>query len=632
MLRFSRWLAAGLWMACSAVNAAPFENTLAQRLQACTTCHGKEGRAGPDGYYPRLAGKPAGYLYHQLLNFRDGQRHYGLMGRMLEPLSDAYLMDIARHFAAQDVPYPPPAAHNADAALLRRGQQLVREGDAARQLPACASCHGAALTGVLPATPGLLGLPRDYLSAQLGAWRAGQRRAHAPDCMADIARRMELADVNAVATWLAAQPVPAQGKPAATLPKPAPLRCGAATTVTTATHSTHAATTSPAAPSELVARGAYLARAGNCMGCHTARGGAPYAGGRGIETPFGTVYASNLTPDAATGIGQWSADDFWRALHQGKSRDGRLLYPAFPYTSYTQVTRADSDALHAWLKSLPPVVRANTPHALRWPYRTQTALAVWRFLYFTPGSFEADTTQSAEWNRGAYLVRGLGHCAACHSARNALGATDDKPGLAGGLIPEQNWYAPSLAAANEAGVASWPLADITALLKTGTSPRAAVLGPMAEVVLHSTQHLQDADLAAMATYLKALPAAPVRAAAPAAPVSAQVANRGAKLYEQHCAQCHGERGEGIAGAYPPLAGNRAVTLGNTSNLVQIVLNGGFAPATAGNPRPYGMPPFVLQLNDADTAAVLSHIRNAWGNRAAPVSELDVSRQRGSIRP
>lgn len=377
----------------------------------------------------------------------------------------------------------------------------------------------------------------------------------------------------------------------------------------------------------LIGQGAYLARAGNCMSCHTARGGAPYAGGRGIATPFGTVFTSNLTPDDSTGIGSWSPAHFWRALHNGRSKDGRLLYPAFPYTSTTQVTRADSDALYAYLRSVPAVRQANTPHALRWPFSTQAALAVWRALYFSPASFQADKRQSAEWNRGAYLVKGLGHCSACHTARNALGASDDTLDLAGGLIPMQNWYAPSLTLASEAGMANWDPRHIVALLKTGVSPRGSTTGPMAEVVLNSTQYLSDADLVAMAAFLKALPQAPVTATAPTGPPPARVAERGAKLYEQHCAQCHGERGEGVAGAYPALAGNRAVTMASTANLVQIVLHGGFAPATAGNPRPFGMPPFVLQLNDSDVAAVLSHLRSAWGNQASGVTEFEVSRWR-----
>jgi mono/diheme cytochrome c family protein len=387
------------------------------------------------------------------------------------------------------------------------------------------------------------------------------------------------------------------------------------------------AAASPLSP-ERVARGAYLVRAGNCMACHTERGGAPFAGGRAVDTPFGTVYTSNITPHKERGIGTWSADHFWRALHNGRSRDGRLLYPAFPYPNYTLVTRADSDAMYDYLRSLAPVDRANRAHRLRWPYSTQAALAAWRALYFVPGVHEDEPAQTADWNRGAYLVRGLGHCSACHTARNALGASSDMMDLSGGLIPMQNWYAPSLTSPAEAGVADWELVQIERLLRTGVAPRGTVLGPMAEVVLQSTQHLAPADLRAMAVFLKALPQSREQAAPQGPAMSTGMAERGAKLYAQHCAQCHGERGEGVAGAYPPLAGNRAVNLAETANLVQIVLNGGFAPATAGNPRPFGMPPYATVLADADIAAVLSHIRGSWGNRALAVSEFTVSRQRG----
>ena len=392
-----------------------------------------------------------------------------------------------------------------------------------------------------------------------------------------------------------------------------------------------AAPTAPPA-SDQVARGAYLARAGNCMLCHTARGSAAYAGGRPVDTPFGTVYSSNLTPDADTGIGRWSAAHFRRALHEGRSRDGRLLYPVFPYTHTTRVSAADSDALFDYLRSLPPVNKANLQHRLRWPYSTQAALAVWRALYFRPGTFVEEPARGREWNRGAYLVQGLGHCGACHTARNALGGVKDALDLSGGLIPMQNWYAPSLASAGEAGVGDWPLADIQTLLATGTSPRATVQGPMAEVVLHSTQFLEPSDLRAMAVYLKSLPPTAADSNPLEVPrASGAVMERGAKLYEQHCAACHGDRGEGVRGAYPPLAGNRAITMPVTANLVQIVLHGGYPPATRGNPRPYGMPPFATTLPDADVAAVLSYVRSSWGNRAAPLSELSVAQQRARVR-
>jgi len=233
---YRRLLALALLAACVGAPAAPkFEDSMAQRTLACTACHGEQGRAGPDGYYPRLAGKPAGYLYHQLLNFRDGRRHYGLMTRLVDPLSDAYLQEIAQHFAGLDLPYPPPARPPSPTApeLLRRGQALALQGDPQRRLPACAQCHGAALTGVLPAVPGLLGLPQDYLNAQLGAWRTQQRRAQAPDCMAQIAQRLQPEDLVAVTRWLAAQPLPVNTHPAATAPSwPAgsePLACGATT-------------------------------------------------------------------------------------------------------------------------------------------------------------------------------------------------------------------------------------------------------------------------------------------------------------------------------------------------------------------------------------------------------------------
>ncbi len=201
---------------------------MAQRTLACTACHGRQGRAGPDGYYPRIAGKPAGYLYNQLLNFRDGRRHYGLMARLLDPLSDAYLLEIARYFAALELPYPPPPSAAASEAQLQRGRVLALQGDGAARIPACVQCHGDALTGAAPNTPGLLGLPRDYLNAQLGAWRAGQRRAHTPDCMAQIASRLEPPDLVAVTSWLAAQPLPADPRPARSLARPPQIDCGSA--------------------------------------------------------------------------------------------------------------------------------------------------------------------------------------------------------------------------------------------------------------------------------------------------------------------------------------------------------------------------------------------------------------------
>ena len=234
------WLAAPALFGCSllisgttlATAAAPFEDTMAQRTLACTACHGPQGRAAADGYYPRLAGKPAGYLYNQLLNFREGRRHYGLMTRLIDPLSNAYLLEIAQYFSNLDVPYPAPPPSQAPAAVLRLGQQLVVQGDASRNLPACVQCHGGDMTGVAPDIPGLLGLTRDYLNAQLGAWKAGQRKAISPDCMNAIVARLSLNDINAVTSWIAAQPLPANTHPAAVLPAWMPgtdaMQCGSA--------------------------------------------------------------------------------------------------------------------------------------------------------------------------------------------------------------------------------------------------------------------------------------------------------------------------------------------------------------------------------------------------------------------
>ena len=385
-----------------------------------------------------------------------------------------------------------------------------------------------------------------------------------------------------------------------------------------------------------VRQGEYLARVGNCMACHTSRGGPAYGGGRRIDTPFGALYSPNITPDVANGIGKWNADDFWRALHNGKSRDGGFLYPAFPYTEYTRMPRRDSDALFAYFKTLTPAPYPNRAHALRFPYDQRLLLAGWRALYFTPGEFKPDPARSDQWNRGAYLVQGPGHCSACHAARNVLGASQASValGLGGGLMPALDWYAPSLTADGEAGLGSWSKAEIAQLLKSGVSMQASVFGPMAEVVAQSLQHLSDDDVAAMAGYLKSLP--------PTArengslrmtrrdddPLAEQVAlKRGAKLYEAHCASCHKEDGRGVPPAYPPLAGNRAITMTSAVNPIRIVLNGGFAPGTGGNPRPYGMPPYGPALSDADVAAVVSYIRIQWGNQAAGVSAQEVGRNR-----
>lgn len=397
----------------------------------------------------------------------------------------------------------------------------------------------------------------------------------------------------------------------------------------------------PAAPASarveatpaLIAQGAYLARAGNCAACHTRRGDPPYAGGRAIETPFGPVFGGNLTPSGSTGLGHWQADDFWRALHEGRSRDGRLLVPAFPYPHFTQITRTDSDALWAYLRSLPAVDAPATPHRLRWPFGTQAALALWRVFYFRPSPGLA-LGRPGDLDRGAYLVEGLGHCSACHGPRNAAGAGMSVAQAAGlapgpGYLPVDGWIAPSLTDPAHPGVAGRAADELVQLLQTGVSSQAAVMGPMAEVVAGSTQHLQPQDLRAMVNYLQSLvPAAqgPVRPAgrrpdpAPEAAMSS-----GARLYTRHCADCHGSQGQGVAGVYPALAGNRSVTMDPPRNLLQAITRGGFPPGTAGNPRPYGMPAY--DLSHEELAALATWLRAAWGHAAPAVTAVDVLKLR-----
>jgi len=377
----------------------------------------------------------------------------------------------------------------------------------------------------------------------------------------------------------------------------------------------------------LIARGEYLATLGDCAACHTAQGGQRYAGGRSLGTPFGEVPAPNITPDPDTGIGAWSFDDFWRALHEGKGRQGELLYPVFSYTSFTKVSRDDALAIFAYLKSLPPVRRPDAELGLEFPYNVRSSLVAWRALYFKPGEFKPDPAKSSAWNRGAYLVQGLGHCNECHTTRDALGGIEPDRHLSGGQIPQLGWYAPDLSTQAGGGLAGWRAQDIVDLLKTGQSAKGTAFGPMADVVRLSTQHMSDADLQAVAVYLQSLP--PRAPAAPAPFKRAASHEQGGQLYAQHCADCHGKDGRGVAGVYPPLDGNTSVTEPTGINAIRSVLLGGFAPATAGNPQPYSMPPFAQSLSDQDVAAVVGYIRQSWSNQAGAVQAADVGNYRNT---
>lgn len=404
---------------------------------------------------------------------------------------------------------------------------------------------------------------------------------------------------------------------------------GAASCSKTEPPAPQAAKSSP--KQETINSGRYLAAVGDCYACHTVRGGEAYAGGLEMPTPFGRLYTPNITPDPEFGIGNWTSDDFWRAMHDGRSKDGSFLYPGMPFTNYTFVTREDSDAIYAYFMSLTPVKQKSRPHEMSFPYNQRELLAGWRALFFKAEEFKEDPKQSKEWNRGAYLVNGLGHCNACHATRNVLGAVS-KDDISGGLIPLQNWYAPSLTSSRESGLGDWEIRDIVDLLRTGVSARGAVFGPMAAVVQHSLQELSMVDLTAMATYLqtqseKKTSAPLLHSGAPEGLTEAMM-KAGAKVYKDHCVSCHQAKGEGIPRIYPPLANNESITMRNPVNPIRIVLNGGFPPSTEGNPRPYGMPPFYQDLNDEQVAAVVTFIRQSWGNNAPPTWPVEVERSRG----
>ncbi len=381
-----------------------------------------------------------------------------------------------------------------------------------------------------------------------------------------------------------------------------------------------------------ISKGEYLARAGDCIACHTVPGGNLFAGGRPMPTPFGTLYSSNITPDKVNGIGNWSADDFYAMMHTGRSPDGGLLYPAMPFGAYTKVMRADADAIFAYLRSVAAVRVANKPHELRFPYNNRSLILGWRTLYFTEGTYQPNSTQSTQWNRGAYLVQGLGHCAMCHSAINALGGSSESKAFQGGLIPMQDWYAPSLTSNKEAGLGDWSLAEISDYLRSGVSPRGAVYGPMAEVVYDSLQYLTDEDVRAVSIYLKSLAEdaqlEPATATMPLAE-SSLLMHFGKSVYEGQCANCHGAKGAGQPPRYPPLAGNQSIQMESAVNPIRMVLNGGFPPGTPGNPMPYGMPPFAQTLSDDEVAAVVTYIRSSWGNHGTAISAREANELRAA---
>jgi mono/diheme cytochrome c family protein len=357
----------------------------------------------------------------------------------------------------------------------------------------------------------------------------------------------------------------------------------------------------------LIAQGQYLSRLGDCMACHTRPGGAPFAGGLPIGTPFGTVNTTNITPDPDTGIGDWSDEDFYRAVTDGIGRQGEYLYPAMPFTSYTKMTRGDVLAIKAYLFSLKPVRAPAPPNSMMFPIDIRATMIVWRAFYFHPGTYRPDPNQTAEWNRGAYLVEGPGHCGECHSPRNLLGGTVTQNSLAGGK--DENWLAPNISADPRWGIGGWKVSDIVTFLKTGSHETEGVaFGPMAQVVHDSLSYLSIADLQAIAVFLKSGPAripAPADQAATAAGLL-----HGQKLYLENCAKCHQPQGQGFSSVIPNLAANAAVNSDQPNDIIDAILIG--VPTTATYGR---MLSFAKTLSDQDIADITNYVRNSWGNNA-----------------
>ena len=376
---------------------------------------------------------------------------------------------------------------------------------------------------------------------------------------------------------------------------------------------------------EQLRRGQYLVRVGDCASCHTPDNGAPFSGGYGLNTPFGTIYSTNLTSDPETGIGRMSPELFYRALHNGVGPKGPQIYPAMPYTYYTRVVRADSDAMLAYLKSTPPVVARRPANKLGFPFNIRFLVKGWNLLFFRPGTFTPTPGKSEEWNRGAYLVTGLGHCGSCHTPKNFLAGDKTRQPLQGGNL--DNWVAPDLTSNPRTGLGSWNHDEIVEYLKTGRNARANAGGAMAEVVSYSTSLMADADLRAIAVYLKDQPASPTRAVATP---DAAAMRRGEAIYSDACASCHLLRGVGQSKTFARLAGNAMVQQSDPTGLTHLILAGSRTAPTATRPSPLSMPSFAWKLTDRQIADVATYVRNSWGNQAPAVTASKVADMRRKL--
>ena len=374
---------------------------------------------------------------------------------------------------------------------------------------------------------------------------------------------------------------------------------------------------------EMVAQGKSLVVAGDCASCHTADPARPFAGGKRIDTPFGAIYAPNLTPDRETGLGTWSDADFVRALRYGVAPDGSRYYPAFPYPNFTKLTRDDILSIRAYLATLTPFQNKAPPPELRFPLNVRAVMRVWNFIFFKPGILEPDQQKAADWNRGRYLVEGAGHCGACHTPKNILGADRRERAFAGGKV--DGWFAPRLDGAARSGLQSWSVDDIVEYLQSGRNAKSHADGLMAEVVVNSTSKMSDGDVRAIAVYLKSLPLGPPEPQVTPPPEASMAS--GKALYAHACVACHEIDGSSTPRIYPPLPGNALLQSADPSSTLRIMLDGAQTVTTPRAPNTGSMPAYARQWSDQEIADVANYIRNSWGNAAPLVTAEQVAKAR-----
>ena len=377
-----------------------------------------------------------------------------------------------------------------------------------------------------------------------------------------------------------------------------------------------------------IERGRYLAVLGDCAGCHTAPGGAPFAGGLALQTPFGTLVAPNITPDSDTGIGNMTNDEFLATLHEGRGHDGKRLYPAMPYPAYTRMTDDDVLAMRAYFATVAPVNNRVVSNQLPFPLNIRLAMAFWNGLNFVPGRYQPNPRKSDVWNRGAYIVESAAHCGTCHTPKTLLGGDKNDAALTGATL--QGWFAPDITNDPRKGIGGWSTDELAQYLKTGANRWTLASGPMAEAVFHSTSRMNDEDILAIATYLKDSGEGSASIKPQLVSADNNALRAGAAIYKDSCAACHKDSGDGEVNLFPRLAGSALVQSDDPTTLARVVLHGTRAVSTAGAPTAPAMPAFDWRLGDAQVAAVLTYIRNNWGNAAGSVSANTIASQRARL--